>query len=126
MLVAIVLQENHLRKAVREFKRQYPKHAAAYPKEIKHATRLVRTGKVFPHERIEHAYFVQDRTDPEPMLVINQRCDGCGDRVVCAHRLAVNIAYLGRQIEHVAANEAALEQNEVHELLAEEASEVQP
>jgi hypothetical protein len=125
MLEAILLDNAVLSKAVRVFKTTYPNTARQYALELKKARTLVQRGKVTLHDRLERAYFVTDRTDPEPFLVMDRHCD-CGELNLCRHRLAVNLAQIGRAIVHVAANEAALEANEVHAELAEQSSEVQP
>ena len=123
MLDVIVLDDVVLRKALKAFKAQYPNTAATYTSQLQTARRIVRAGGVHPANDLKE-WLVGTLSKKNALLVKDKRC-ACGEQV-CCHRLAVNLAQIGREIAHVAANEAALEANEVHELLAEQPNGVQP
>ena len=117
MSVPILLSKEHLCQAVGEFKQRYPKTAETYRAQIGTARRIVRVGDVQPADGLG-GYLVGTLSHKNALLVKDKRC-ACGE-AVCCHRIAVCIAKIGEQI-HIAANEAALEANEVHAELAESA-----
>ncbi len=123
MLDVIVLDDAILRKALKVFKAQYPNTATTYASQLQTARRIVRAGGVHAADDL-HGWLVGTLSRKNALLVKNKHC-ACGEPV-CCHRLAVNLAQIGREIAHVAANEAALEANDVHELLAEKPNGVQP